>query len=250
MRVGLWMETQRAWKAASAWDRTTAAPNLEGLPGCVLLGRLPARARQLPATDALQAAQWPALWAAGREGHAQRRHSARAQGAPGHAGHAAGSRCQLQRPKYHPKPILLLCYAARPTHHHTPSPPQVLLRFKGQDVGVLDVESRWVPNKVAESQACYASTSLEHPAVHMVATERGRWYLGGKVTGLDLPERCVAGRGAEVQAGRQVVVTCVPLCHCWCTTSPTMRAAETPQRTARFACFAAATSAAVRDTCC
>lgn len=38
-------------------------------------------------------------------------------------------------------------------------------------------------------QQCYGSTSLEHPAVSMVATERGRYYLGGKVTGLELPSR-------------------------------------------------------------
>ncbi|GAB4819270.1 hypothetical protein N2152v2_006316 [Parachlorella kessleri] len=65
----------------------------------------------------------------------------------------------------------------------------VLLTYRGQEVAVLDVESRWVPNKVAEAKACYGSTSLEHPAVHMVATERGRWYLGGRVTGLELPKR-------------------------------------------------------------
>lgn len=73
---------------------------------------------------------------------------------------------------------------------------QVLLTYKGQEVGVLDVESRWAPNKVAESKACYGSTSLEHPAVHMVATERGRWYLGGKITGLDLPKRWAGGAAA------------------------------------------------------
>ncbi len=57
----------------------------------------------------------------------------------------------------------------------------------------MDVESRWVANKVVEAKACYGSTSLEHPAVQMVATERGRWYLGGRVTGLELPRRWVMG---------------------------------------------------------
>lgn len=79
---------------------------------------------------------------------------------------------------------------------------KVLLTYKGQDVGVLDVESRWAPNKVLETKSCYGSTSLEHPAVHMVATERGRWYLGGQVTGLELPKRVFPCKTpAEVRAG-------------------------------------------------
>ena len=70
---------------------------------------------------------------------------------------------------------------------------RLLLTYKGQEVAVMDVESRWQPNKVVEAKQCYGSTSLEHPAVSMVATERGRFYLGGKVTGLELPKRCGMG---------------------------------------------------------
>lgn len=66
---------------------------------------------------------------------------------------------------------------------------KVMLTYKGQQVAVMDVESRWQPNKVVEVHKCYGSTSLEHPAVQMVATERGRYYLGGKVTGFELPKR-------------------------------------------------------------
>ncbi|PSC70809.1 sulfate adenylyltransferase [Micractinium conductrix] len=66
---------------------------------------------------------------------------------------------------------------------------KVMLTFKGQEVATLDVESRWTPNKVVEVSQCYGSTSLEHPAVSMVATERGPIYLGGKVTGFELPQR-------------------------------------------------------------
>jgi sulfate adenylyltransferase len=85
---------------------------------------------------------------------------------------------------------------------------RLLLTYKGQEVGVMDVESRWAPNKAVEAQQCYGSTSLEHPAVHMVATERGRYYLGGKVTGFELPKRWVGWRGGvglragDRQAGR------------------------------------------------
>lgn len=45
------------------------------------------------------------------------------------------------------------------------------------------------PAQVLEASKCYGSTSLEHPAVAMVAGERGRFYLGGKVTGFELPKR-------------------------------------------------------------
>ena len=73
----------------------------------------------------------------------------------------------------------------------------VLLTYKGQDIAVLDVESRFKPNKVKEVAACYGSTSLEHPAVTMVAWERGPVYLGGKVTGLDLPKRVFPCKSPE-----------------------------------------------------
>jgi ATP sulfurylase len=67
--------------------------------------------------------------------------------------------------------------------------PQVLLTYKGQDIGVLEVESKWLPNKAKETKECYLSSSLEHPGVQMVSMERGKYYLGGKVWGLDLPKR-------------------------------------------------------------
>lgn len=66
---------------------------------------------------------------------------------------------------------------------------QVLLKYKGQNIAVVDVESKWVPNKVLETRMCYGTASLEHPGTLMVATERGKYYIGGKVTGLDLPKR-------------------------------------------------------------
>lgn len=66
---------------------------------------------------------------------------------------------------------------------------RVLLTYRGQDLAVLTVESRWEPDKVREAKGCYGTTSLEHPAVRMIASERGRFYLGGKVEGLHLPDR-------------------------------------------------------------
>jgi sulfate adenylyltransferase len=65
----------------------------------------------------------------------------------------------------------------------------VLLTYKGQDLAVVEVESKWTPNKTLETKACYGTSSLEHPGTLMVATERGKYYIGGKVYGLDLPKR-------------------------------------------------------------
>ena len=78
---------------------------------------------------------------------------------------------------------------------------RLLLTYRGQDLAVLSVESRWEPDKVKEAQGCYGTTSLEHPAVRMIAMERGRYYLGGRVQGLALPERVFPCRTpAEVRA--------------------------------------------------
>ena len=66
---------------------------------------------------------------------------------------------------------------------------RVLLTYKGQDLAVLYVEDKWEPDKVVEAKNCYRTTSLEHPAVRMIATERKRFYLGGALKGLQLPNR-------------------------------------------------------------
>lgn len=66
---------------------------------------------------------------------------------------------------------------------------KVLLTYQGADIAVVTIDSKWVPNKPLECLKCYGTSSLEHPAVQMVAMERGRYYMGGKVEGLALPER-------------------------------------------------------------
>ncbi len=45
---------------------------------------------------------------------------------------------------------------------------RLLLTYKGQDLAVLTVESRWEPDKAREAQGCYGTTSIEHPAVRMI----------------------------------------------------------------------------------
>jgi len=63
------------------------------------------------------------------------------------------------------------------------------LLWNGQPVAVMDVESRWTPNKAVECKASYGTSSLEHPGVKMVAMERAEDYVGGAITGIQLPER-------------------------------------------------------------
>jgi len=65
----------------------------------------------------------------------------------------------------------------------------ILLTYKGQDLAVLKVEDKWEPDKVLEAKGCYGTTSIEHPAVRMITTERKRFYLGGRLKGLTLPKR-------------------------------------------------------------
>jgi len=66
---------------------------------------------------------------------------------------------------------------------------RLLLTYQGQELAMFTVESVWEPDKVKEAKGCYGTTSLEHPAVRMIACERGRFYLGGRVEGLELPRR-------------------------------------------------------------
>jgi sulfate adenylyltransferase len=78
---------------------------------------------------------------------------------------------------------------------------KVLLQYQGQDLAVLTVSDKWVPNKVKEAKACYGTTSIEHPAVSMISMERGKYYLGGEVQGLELPTRVFpCATPAEVRA--------------------------------------------------
>ena len=87
---------------------------------------------------------------------------------------------------------------------------RVLLTYKGQDLAVFDIEEKWEPNKVIEAKYCYGTTSLEHPAVRMITTERKRFYLGGKIQGLELPNRifpCKTPKEVreELPSGKDVV---------------------------------------------
>ena len=66
---------------------------------------------------------------------------------------------------------------------------KILLTYKNQKLAVLEVNSRWEPDKSQEAELCYGTKSLEHPAVKMIFHERGRFYVGGKLYGFELPVR-------------------------------------------------------------
>ena len=88
---------------------------------------------------------------------------------------------------------------------------RVLLTYKGQDLALMEVESKWAPNKVKETFHCYKTSALEHPGTKMVAWERGTHYIGGKVHGFELPKRVFpcktpAELRAELPSNTDVVV--------------------------------------------
>jgi len=65
----------------------------------------------------------------------------------------------------------------------------ILLEYKGEKIAILTVSEKYLPNKPLEAKMCYGTSSIEHPGVQMISTERGKYYLAGAVTGLALPTR-------------------------------------------------------------
>ncbi len=65
----------------------------------------------------------------------------------------------------------------------------ILLTYKKQKIAVLEVCSKWEPDKSLEAELCYGTNSLDHPAVKMIFNERGRFYIGGRIYGFELPIR-------------------------------------------------------------
>jgi len=65
----------------------------------------------------------------------------------------------------------------------------ILITYKKKKIAVLEVSSKWEPDKSLEAELCYGTNSLDHPAVKMIFNERGRFYIGGRVYGFELPIR-------------------------------------------------------------
>jgi sulfate adenylyltransferase len=66
---------------------------------------------------------------------------------------------------------------------------ELLFTYQGVEVGSMTVTDKYKPSKARECLGCYGTSSIEHPAVQMVAMERGKYYLSGPVRGFALPER-------------------------------------------------------------
>ena len=66
---------------------------------------------------------------------------------------------------------------------------KVFLNYLDKDIAVLEISEIWEPDKVFEAKNCYGTTSIEHPAVKMIASERKKYYVGGNITGIELPKR-------------------------------------------------------------
>merc|ERR1712232_60441 len=65
---------------------------------------------------------------------------------------------------------------------------KLLLRWAGEDIAVLEVESIFKPNKIIEAKEVYGTSSLEHPTVHSLVAELGAYYVGGRLHGLTSPK--------------------------------------------------------------
>jgi len=63
--------------------------------------------------------------------------------------------------------------------------------LKDGDVAIATITftDKYLPDKPLECLKCYGTSAIEHPGALMVATERGKYYMGGKVTGLNIPVR-------------------------------------------------------------
>lgn len=78
----------------------------------------------------------------------------------------------------------------------------VLLKDGDRDIAIVEFTDKYLPDKVAECKKCYGTSELEHPGTLMVATQRGKYYMGGKLTGLNSPIRDFPCKTpAEVRAG-------------------------------------------------
>ena len=65
----------------------------------------------------------------------------------------------------------------------------VALTYKGEALAVMKIESAWKPDKAYECSKSYGHTTLEHPGVRYIATERKHTYIGGPLSVIGTPAR-------------------------------------------------------------
>jgi sulfate adenylyltransferase len=58
---------------------------------------------------------------------------------------------------------------------------------EGVMLAVLDVEEVWQPDRRAEAESVFGTTSTVHPGVDHLLNKSNPWYVGGKLDGLQLP---------------------------------------------------------------
>jgi sulfate adenylyltransferase len=58
---------------------------------------------------------------------------------------------------------------------------------EGVMLAVLHVEEIWQPDRKAEAQAVFNSTSKAHPGANYAMNQANPWYVGGRVEGLQMP---------------------------------------------------------------
>jgi len=69
-----------------------------------------------------------------------------------------------------------------------PGSSKVALRDpEGVMLAVLHVEDVWQPDRKAEAEAVFKTTSSAHPGVDYVLNKGNSWYVGGKTEGLQSP---------------------------------------------------------------
>jgi sulfate adenylyltransferase len=87
----------------------------------------------------------------------------------------------------------------------TPGTSKVALRDpEGVMLAVLNVEEVWQPDRKAEVQAVFASTSAAHPGADYTINKANPWYVGGTLEGIQIPShydfRNIRLTPAEVRA--------------------------------------------------
>jgi sulfate adenylyltransferase len=69
-----------------------------------------------------------------------------------------------------------------------PGSSKIALRdAEGVMLAVLHVEDVWQPDRMAEAQAVFGTTSTGHPGVDYLLNKSGAWYVGGRVEGIQGP---------------------------------------------------------------
>jgi sulfate adenylyltransferase len=87
----------------------------------------------------------------------------------------------------------------------TPGTSKVALRDpEGVMLAVLNVEEVWQPDRKAEAEAVFASTSPAHPGADYAINKSNPWYVGGKIEATQIPShydfRSLRLTPAEVRA--------------------------------------------------